>query len=118
MTNAEAINIIEIAQAEVEWEYPISYAAAFEKAIEALRAQKNTYVIPCKVGDTAFGIKRVGRGFKIVSGRISEIFFFDRMEMGVVMKGICRGKWNENIFATKEEAEAEVARRIGGAGHA
>lgn len=36
MTNEEAIKIIEIARAEIEWEYPMDYAAAFDKAIEAL----------------------------------------------------------------------------------
>ena len=36
MTYKEAAKIIEVATAEVEWEYPMEYAAAFEKAIEAL----------------------------------------------------------------------------------
>ena len=36
MTNKEAIETIKIAIAEVEWEYPMDYAAAFETAIEAL----------------------------------------------------------------------------------
>jgi hypothetical protein len=37
MTNQEAISTIETAIAEVEWEYPLDYAIAFEKAIEALQ---------------------------------------------------------------------------------
>ena len=36
MTTKEAIDTIKLAIAEVEWEYPMSYAVAFEKAIEAL----------------------------------------------------------------------------------
>ena len=36
MTNQEAIGIIKTAIAEVEWEYPMDYAAAFDKAMEAL----------------------------------------------------------------------------------
>lgn len=36
MTPQEAIETIKIAIAEVEWNYDISYAVAFEKAIEAL----------------------------------------------------------------------------------
>lgn len=36
MTNAEAINLIRRAQAEIEWEQPMEYAAAFDKAIKAL----------------------------------------------------------------------------------
>ncbi len=37
MTNKEAVQIIETAISEVEWEYPMDYAAAFDKAIKALK---------------------------------------------------------------------------------
>ena len=37
MTPQEAIKNIEIAIAEVEWEYPMQYAIAFEIAIKALK---------------------------------------------------------------------------------
>ena len=40
MTIKEAIKTIELAVAEVEWVYPIDYAAAFDVAISALRAQQ------------------------------------------------------------------------------
>ena len=36
MKPQEAIRIMKIAIAEVEWEYPMDYAAAFETAIDAL----------------------------------------------------------------------------------
>ena len=39
MTNKEAIETIKIAMAEVEWNYPMDYAVAFETAIEALEKQ-------------------------------------------------------------------------------
>ena len=39
MTNEEAIRIIKTAIAEVEWEYPMEYAVAFEEAIAALEKQ-------------------------------------------------------------------------------
>lgn len=39
MTNQEAIDIIKRAIAQVEWDYPMEYAAAFDKAIEALITQ-------------------------------------------------------------------------------
>jgi hypothetical protein len=39
MTPQEAIETIKIAQAEVEWEYPIDYAAAFDEAVKALEMQ-------------------------------------------------------------------------------
>ena len=39
MTNQEAIETIKTAIAEIEWNYPLEYAVAFEKAIEALKKQ-------------------------------------------------------------------------------
>ena len=39
MTTQEAIDTIKIAIAEVEWEYPMDYAVAFEEAIKALEKQ-------------------------------------------------------------------------------
>lgn len=39
MTNEEAIKTIEIAIADVEWNYPMDYAIAFENAISALEKQ-------------------------------------------------------------------------------
>jgi len=36
MTNQEAIEIIKTAIAQVEWDYPMDYAAAFDMAIKAL----------------------------------------------------------------------------------
>ena len=49
MTPKEAIETIKIAIAEVEWNYPLNYAVAFEIAIEALEKQ-----IPRKpIEDTA-----------------------------------------------------------------
>lgn len=39
MTNEEAIKTIEVAIAEVEWNYPMDYAIAFETAISAIEKQ-------------------------------------------------------------------------------
>ena len=38
MTNQEAIELIKVAQAEVEWSCPMDYAAAFDLAIKSLEA--------------------------------------------------------------------------------
>lgn len=48
MTAEEAIKTIQVALAEVEWEYPLDYSVAFETAIEALEKQ-----IPKKVTKSA-----------------------------------------------------------------
>lgn len=39
MTNKEAVKILKIALAEVEWEYPLDYAVAIQKAIEVLKKE-------------------------------------------------------------------------------
>lgn len=39
MTNEDAIETINIAMAEVEWDYPMDYTVAFEMAIDALERQ-------------------------------------------------------------------------------
>ena len=39
MKPEEAIEIIKVAIAEVEWDYPMDYTVAFEEAIEALEKQ-------------------------------------------------------------------------------
>ena len=44
MKPQEAIGIMKIAISEVEWEYPMDYAAAFETAIEALEKQATSEV--------------------------------------------------------------------------
>ena len=42
MTNREAIEVIKLAQAQVEWEYPMDYATAFDMAISALEEQESS----------------------------------------------------------------------------
>lgn len=39
MTPQEAVEIMKIAISEVEWNYPMNYAVAFQSAIEALEKQ-------------------------------------------------------------------------------
>lgn len=41
MTNQEAIDIIKTAIAQVEWDYPMDYAAAFDMAIKAIEKAKD-----------------------------------------------------------------------------
>lgn len=48
MTAEEAIKTIQVAIAEVEWNYPLDYSIAFKTAIEALEKQ-----IPKKVTKSA-----------------------------------------------------------------
>ena len=49
MTNKEAIETIKIAMAEVEWDYPMDYAVAFEMAVDALEKQMPKKPIKTKI---------------------------------------------------------------------
>ncbi len=55
MTNKEAIETINIAIAEVEWDYPMDYTVAFEMAVDAL--EKQIPVKPSKSGLCGCGSK-------------------------------------------------------------
>lgn len=50
MTASEAIETIKVAIAEVEWDYPMEYAVAFEVAISALEKQVPKKATPHRGG--------------------------------------------------------------------
>ena len=67
MTNQEAINIIKTAIAQIEWNYPMDYAAAFDKAITALSAQEP--MVPVYDQLLTQEIPRCGKcGYRLVKG--------------------------------------------------
>lgn len=78
MKPQEAIETIKIALAEVEWEYPMDYAAAFETAIEALEKQATSEWIPVS--------ERLPEGENevliTVNGKFNNITFDNAVEKG------------------------------------
>lgn len=78
MKPQEAIRIMKIALAEVEWEYPMDYAAAFEMAIEALEKQAASEWIPVS--------ERLPEGENgvliTVNGKLNNIIFDNAIEKG------------------------------------
>jgi len=67
MTNQEAIDIIKTAIAQIEWDYPMDYAAAFDKAITALKAQEP--MVPVYDQLLTQEIPRCGKcGYRLVKG--------------------------------------------------
>lgn len=55
MTNEDAIKAINIAMAEVEWDYPMDYQVAFELAIKAIEKQIPRKPIYSDYDDNGFG---------------------------------------------------------------
>lgn len=122
MTNEEAIKTIEIAIAEVEWDYPMNYSVAFEMAIKALKNQEK---FPCNVGDIVYeiaypttgniekikhekpiiqehvvsAISKNTRGFRVETTFVSQ-FGYDSNAWFY---------WDDNyLYKTKEEAQNKI----------
>ena len=69
--------------------------------------------LPCRIGDRVWAIRNY-KGVKIPKeGIVSQMYFSDDMELVICVKFEARGLWGKTVFATKEEAQAEIARRKG-----
>ena len=81
--------------------------AAYEDAEE----QGRLVILPCKVGDKVFIITE--RGF-IAKGEVRNFRFFDKLIVDVEYQhfGTCATSryWGEDVFLTREEAEAALKR--------
>lgn len=67
--------------------------------------------IPCKIGDTVWGLRRRNGVPTPTQGKVSEIFFVGtEMALCVVVSKVVRGTWGINIFATEDEAKDAVRR--------
>lgn len=68
-------------------------------------------VLPCKMGDVVWGIKTFNRGMEPRQGIVNQMYFGEDMRLCICVKNTCRGEWGKAVFATKEEAMAEIERR-------
>ena len=69
---------------------------------------------PCKVGDEVWCVRDTRVYNKPVKGTVTEIYFRDNMDMCIVVRRLCRGRWGERVFATEQEAQAAIDRRMNG----
>ena len=60
---------------------------------------------PCKVGDTVWVLRRYHDMKVPVAGIVTELRFTEFWNPLIIVGGVGRGRWGQNIFATKEEAE-------------
>lgn len=75
--------------------------------LEDSEEQGRLITLPCKIGDTVYGIRRYQDRI-VKSGTVSEMFYNQNMELIIAIKNVCRGCWGKQIFATLEEAEAAL----------
>ena len=66
--------------------------------------------IPCRIGDIVWGIRKYNRGRKVKQGIVTQMYFCEDMKLCICVTGACRGEWGKTIFATKEEADAMLAK--------
>ena len=68
--------------------------------------------LPCKVGDEVWALKRCNSAYIPYQTIVSQMYFGDDMRLCIVAKNIARGEWGKAVFATQEEAEKEIERRL------
>ena len=74
---------------------------------EDLEEQGKLIKLPCKIGDTVYGIRRYQDRI-VKAGTVSEMFYNRDGELIIAIKNVCRGCWGRQIFETREEAEAAL----------
>lgn len=67
---------------------------------------------PCRMGETVWGIARFHKDRPFVKqGIVNQMYFGEDMRLCICVKGVCRGQWGVNVFATREKAEAAIGER-------
>ena len=91
-----------------ETAYRNGYADGFADAKKAL--------LPCKIGDKVFGLRRYCDQRLLKYGTVKAMSYNERMELEIHVHQIGEGVWGKDIFATKEDALAVLhgfERRVG-----
>lgn len=65
-------------------------------------------MLPCKIGDVVWGIKKYNKGQEVKQGIVHQMFFGEDMRLCICVKNVCRGELGVNVFLTKKEAEAHL----------
>ena len=68
-------------------------------------------VLPCKVGDTVWGIRNYKGINHPQQGKVDQMYYTNDMRLHIKIKHICIGEWGKKIFPTREEAEAALKER-------
>lgn len=85
--------------------------AQFAEVSEIIR-KADAAGLPCKMGDVVWGIRRAYKNrYCVKQGVVNEMYFGEDMRLCICVENVCRGEWGKNVFATKEEAAAEIERR-------
>lgn len=93
---------------------PVTWAdayVAFADDVEEDFLGVDAVVLPCKVGDTVWGIRNYKGINHPQEGKVDQMYYTNDMRLHIKIKHICIGEWGKKIFPTREEAEAALKRR-------
>lgn len=72
-------------------------------------------MVPCKIGDTVWAIRRYRDGARVAQrGIVSAMCYLDDMSLAITVKGVCRGEWGKRVFPTRIDAELAMRKERGG----
>lgn len=86
--------------------YPVIVKCALENAPAV-----DAVVLPCKIGDTVWGIAEQFGRIKAREGVVPQMYFGENMEIVIIVKNVATGLWGKKIFAAKEECERAIRER-------
>ena len=72
---------------------------------EDMEEQGRLVVLPCKVGDLMWGIRRFGTNRKVQQAPVTAMNFLDDMTLSIALGKVCSGEYGKKIFSTREDAE-------------
>lgn len=88
-----------------------AHGQAFEHGRAVGYEQCRKELLPCRIGDTVWGIRKGKGGYRQpLQGLVYHMEYTDDMRLCICVRGVCRGLWGQQVFATRAEAEAALER--------
>lgn len=75
------------------------------------RMAARTVNLPCEIGDTVWMLRKYHKDKTPKEGNVWQMFFSPDMRLIIGIKGVGKGEWGKNVWATREEAEKALKGR-------
>ena len=82
--------------------------------LEQAEDEGRLHVLPCKVGDKVWALRRYHDCIIAREGIVSKMRYSSDMRLVIIVQNVARGYWGEKIFPTREAAEAALKKMQGG----
>lgn len=89
--------------------------AVVDKLADYEDAEENGMLkmLPCRIDDEMWAIRRYRGVLTAQKGFVSEMFFTKEMKLMIVVKHVARGVFGKTVFLTRESAEQALAKMEG-----